>query len=293
MSKEIAFFDLDNTLWYIKSDIWLIDKNDPSTPIIKISAVEFALINSGIYVKDNLEINYNGETFFISNDMFERIRRKSKNIKLSSLGISYSEYFDEEILNNKNVTFLLDNIKHLIGKNVEIGVLTARSDRRKHANLLNKLRLILKNYGLEIDRIYFVSESIKVIANNGLIYDKNKILIEHLVGLKIENDHFVPIKKESYDKVYFYDDVKSNFMSANSLQDYFDFLVSNSDDECVEFINSRLENKKIYLINNLITNNQVNPFETQIIELKRTIKYPIKVIDNRLTIKFEKFNKFL
>ena len=34
MSKQISFFDLDNTLWYIKSDIWLINKNKPSIPII-------------------------------------------------------------------------------------------------------------------------------------------------------------------------------------------------------------------------------------------------------------------
>lgn len=292
MSKEIAFFDLDNTLWYIKSDVWLIDKKNPSVPILKISPVEFTLINSGIYVKDNLNVEYNGETFYISNDILERVRRKNKNIKISSLGISYAENFDNDILNNKNVIFLLDNIKHLIGKNVEIGVLTARSDRKKHANLLNKLRIKLKEYGLEINKIYFVSEFIKIMSDDSFIYDKNKVLIEHLVGLTIEKDHFVPLKKEKYEKVYFYDDNRFNFMNSTSLQEYFDFLVLNSDDECVEFIKNRLNNKKIYLINNLITNNQVNPFDTKIIELKPPIKYPLKVSDDKLTIKFEKFRNY-
>ena len=66
MNKELAMFDLDNTLWYIKSDIWVIDKNNPSVPILKISPIEFALIRSGIYVKDDILIEYNGESFFIS-----------------------------------------------------------------------------------------------------------------------------------------------------------------------------------------------------------------------------------
>jgi len=291
--REIAFFDLDNTLWFIKSDIWVIDKNKPSKPILKISPIEFALIRSGIYNKDGVLLEYNGESFYISNDMLERIFRKAKSVRVSNLGISYAEYFDDEILNKKNVQLLLNNIKHLIGKNVEIGVLTARSDRKKHANLLNKLRFKLKEYGLEINKIYFVSETIK---SNGYLdkvtYDKNKILLEHLVGLTIEEKTFVPIKKESYDKVYFYDDIKSNIMSANNLQEYFDFLIRNSDSECVEYINNRLDNNNLILVNNLITNNEVNPFEKTIVELKPPVKFPIKVVDKKLTVKFENFRKY-
>ena len=293
MNKELALLDLDNTLWYIKSDIWVIDKDKPNVPILKISPIEFALIKSGIYLKDDIPIDYNGEVFYISRDILERIQRKNKNIRFINLGISYSEFFDDDILNKKEVQLLLNNIKHLIGKNIEIGVLTARSDRKKHANLLNKLRLKLKEYGLEITKIYFVSESIRTVGyQDKLIYDKNKVLLEHLIGLTIEDNHFVPIKKEGYNKVYFYDDVKSNFMNTNSLQDYFDFLVRNSDDECIEYINNRFENNTLTLSNNLITNNEMNPFETKIIKLNKPIKYPIKTSNNKLTVKFENFKKY-
>ena len=291
MSKEIAFFDLDNTLWYIKSDVWVIDKNKPSIPILKISPVEFALIKSGIYVNDEIPIDYNNERFFISRDMMERIQRKNKNIRLGNIGISYVEFFDEDILNKKDVQLLLNNIKQLIDKNIEIGILTARSDRKKHAVLLNKLRIKLKEYGLEISKIYFVSESIRAIGyQDKVIYDKNKILLEHLVGLSIDDNHFAPIKKEAYDKIYFYDDVKSNILNVNNLQEYFDFLVRNSDEECIEFVNNRLQNDLI-LVNNLVTNNELNPFDTNIIKLKSPIKFPIKVSDNKLTVKFENFRK--
>ena len=292
MNREICFFDLDNTLWYIKSDIWVIDKDKPSEPILKISPVEFALIKGGIYTKDDILIEYNNEKFYISKDMMERILRKKK-IRFGNIGISYVEFFDDDILNKKEVQLLLNNIKHLIGKNVEIGVLTARSDRKKHANLLNKLRVKLQEYGFEIEKIYFVSESIRATNfSDQVIYNKNKVLLEHLVGLTIEDNHFVPIKKDAYNTVSYYDDVKSNILNTNGLQDYFDFLIRNSDTDSLEFITNRLKNNTLTLVNNLITNNEVNPFETTKIVLKTPIKFPIKVVDNKLTVKFENFKKF-
>jgi hypothetical protein len=291
-NSEILFFDLDNTLWYVKSDIWVIDKNKPSVPILKISPVEFTLIRNGIYNKDGYLIEYNGESYYISKDMVERIERKRK-IRLKDVGISYAEFFDEDILNKKDVQLLLNNIKHIIGKNVEIGVLTARSDRKKHSNLLNKLRINLKEYGLEIDKIYFVSETIKGGGYfDQVLYDKNKVLLEHLIGLTIEDKKFIPIKKDAYNKVYFYDDIKSNIISTSNIQDYFDHLVLNSDDECVEYINNRLENNDIVLVNNLVTNNELNPFETSVIKIEPPIKYPIRVSDKKLTVKFENFRKY-
>ena len=289
MNKEIAFFDLDNTLWYISSDVWVIDKDNPAKPIMKISPIEFALIKGGIYVKDDILIDYNNESFFISKDMLERIQRKKK-IRLGNIGISYREFFDEEILQKKEVKLLINNIKHLIGNNkVDIGVLTARSDRKKHTPLLNKLRLKLKEYGLEITKIYFISDTVKTVGyQDKVTYDKNRVLLEHLVGLTIEDDKFIPVKKMSYNKIHFYDDIKSNFLSVNKLQDYFDFLVRNSEDEVIEYINNRLKNNLV-LHNNLITNNEVNPFETNIIKLEAPIKFPMKVSNNKLTVKFEKF----
>lgn len=289
MSRELALFDLDNTLWYIHSDIWVIDKSKPEVPIIKISPIDFALIKSGIYIKDNYPIEYNGETFYISNDIYEKLGRKIRYPKLSKFGISYSEFFDEEILNKKEVKLLLHNIKHLIGKDVEIGVITARSDRRRHAPLLNKLREKLAEHGFSIDKIYFVSESIRMVGLTGKItYNKNKVLLEHMLGLTIKDDHFIPIKKDMYDKVYFYDDVRQNIMSTNAIQEYFDTLVRKSDDEVVEYINERL---KIHpqLITNLVSNNEANPFETHIITLRTPTKFPIQM--DKITTKFENFKK--
>ena len=274
--KEIAFFDLDNTLWYIKSNAWVILKDKPGKPIMKIGNLEFTLIKNGVYINDSNIIEFNNEKYFVSNDFVERIQRYKKNIKLSEVGISYAEYFDEEILNKKEVTFLLDNIKHLIGTNIELGLLTARTDRSKHAELLNKLRVKLQEYGFEISKIYFVEDRLRFIGSSDKVaYDKNKVLLEHLIGLEIEDNKFIPIKKDAYNRVYFYDDVQQNFLSVNSMQEYFQQLMSKSDDEVVEYIKNRLKSQTLLLMNNLITNNQINPFDTKIIKLREPFKYPI------------------
>jgi len=154
-----------------------------------------------------------------------------------------------------------------------------------------KIQRKLNEYGFEITKIYFVSETIRLGWKDSVVYNKNKVLLEHMIGLTIEDEKFIPIKKDSYDKVYFYDDQINNFMSINQLQEYFDFLVRNSDDDCVDFINNRLS-KNIELSNNLISNNEENPFKTNILRLNPPIKYPLKVSDNKLTVKFENFKYF-
>ena len=286
--KEIAFFDLDNTLWYIHSDIWIIEKEKPNIPLFKINPIEFSLIKNGIYVKDNFPIEYNDETYYISKDIYEKLKMKIKNIKLNKLGISYVEFFDENVLSKKSVQLLLNNIKHLVGKNIEIGVLTARTDRKKHAVLLNKLRKNLLEYGLTIDKIYFVSDSVRLVSGK-ITYNKNKILLEHMMGLTIEDNKFIPIKKDAYSKVYFYDDIVQNIRSANSIQEYFDDIIKRCDDDVIEYVNERIKSMPT-LITNLVSNNELNPFETKIIKLRPSIKYPIRVDDNKLTTKFDLFS---
>lgn len=275
--KEICFFDLDNTLWYVKSRVWVIHKNDPSKPIMKINNQEFTLIKNGVYISDNNVIKFDGNKYFVSDDFVKRLQRKRKNIKLSDVGISYAEHFDEDILNKKDVQFLLDNIKHLIGTGMEIGLLSARTDRNIHAEMLNKLRLKLKEYGFEISKIYFVSNRIRFGSSDDITYNKNDVILEHLIGLEIDENKFIPIKKDAYNRIYFYDDAKHNFLTVNDMQSYFEELLYNSEDEVVQYIQNRLEDETLIIVNNLITNNQVNPFDTKIIKLRKPIKYPISV----------------
>ena len=89
MEKEIAFFDLDGTLWNIKNeDVWIIDKEKPYKPVVILNNLEFSLIKAGKFVKDELPLEYNGQKYFISKDLFEIIKKKSGSENIERFGIS-------------------------------------------------------------------------------------------------------------------------------------------------------------------------------------------------------------
>jgi FMN phosphatase YigB (HAD superfamily) len=52
--KEIHFFDLDGTLWNIDSKVWIVDKENPKLPLLKLDKSEFELIKNGVYKKDDI-----------------------------------------------------------------------------------------------------------------------------------------------------------------------------------------------------------------------------------------------
>lgn len=274
MTNELALFDLDGTLWNLKNDdIWIIDKDNPYKPIITISDIEFSLIKNGNYINDHIQLNYNGKTFYISNELFNLIKFKAKSENPERFGISFMPKIKKELLNKKEFDILLKNIEHLrYNKFVDIGLLTARSNQKNHSDLLNKLRIELNKIGIDIKKIFFV-------GSKGYISSpikKLNVILEHLIGLKIDGNKFVYLKQDWYKKVSFYDDDIKNIDYCDDIQDYFNDILKNTDDELYNIIIDRIENYDIILETNLVTNNDLNKFKKNKIKLKMPNRYPIQ-----------------
>lgn len=276
MNKKIAFFDLDGTLWNIHSDIWIIDKERPYKPVMKIPSLDFSLIRNGMYQRDELPLDYNGQKFYISKELFNKIQKKTKSQNINRFGISFNNFYDKSILNKSKVDYLLDNIEHLRGKkDVAIGLLTARSNKVTHSDVINDLRLKLKDMGISLDKIYFVGDKFKVYYDEDSSLKKVHILLEHLIGFKIKDSKFVSLRQDWYPEVHFYDDLKGNIEYANDVQKVLNDLVKNTDDDLLSIIVERINTNNIKLINYLITNNDVNRFEMNKIEIVEPDKFPI------------------
>lgn len=287
MNKKIHFFDLDGTLWNIHSDIWVIDKEKPHKPVLKIPSLEFSLIKNGIYQKDNLPLDYNGQKFYISKEIFNKIHKKTRSENLNRFGISFNDFNDKKILNKSKVDYLLDNIEHLRGKkDVKIGLLTARSNEKTHSDVVNNLRLKLKDMGISIDKIYFVGDKFKVHYDADASLKKVYILLEHLIGFKIKNNKFVSLRQDWYPEVHFYDDHKGNIDYANDVQVILNDLVKGTDDDLLHIIIERINTNDIKLYNYLITNNEVNRFDINVIDIEEPDKFPI------FEKKIESYNDF-
>jgi len=274
MNKKIAFFDLDGTLWNNGNEIWIIDKEHPSKPVMVLNPIEFALIKKGHYVKDDIVLDYNGQRYYISEELSKRLQKKSRTENMERFGISLMPLVSRELLNKSKIEFLLKNIEHLrFNKHIDIGILTARSNQRTNSDILNKLRLELQNIGINIDKIYFVGEDV----NKGQNYiNKINVLIEHLVGFKIKNGRFVSLKQDWYKTVDFYDDDTQNIHYANDIQKFFDEILRKTDDEIFHIITQRLEVEKLTLNNYLVTSNDLNKFVESSVVLQKPVRFPIR-----------------
>ena len=275
IQDKINFFDLDGVLWESKSKIWIVDKEDTSKPILRLDKQESANILSGLYFKENLKIEYNGEEFFISQKLFNKIERKKK-VSIERLGFSWIEFTDSKYINNTKIKFLLKNITHLRDKNNLIRILTGRAYQDRHAKILNSLRKSLLDIGIEIYKIYFVSKKFFFKHSEEISLNKSHVLLEHMLGIKIEDGKFIPKKQDWYSEVHFYDDNKMNIDYANDIQVLFDRIMKNTDDELFLTIIERIKNNKIKLVNHLVTGNEANRFYSSEVTLTEPIRFPIK-----------------
>jgi len=274
MIKHICFFDLDDTLWQNDYEVWIIDKNNPVKPVLILDPIEFALIKKGHYKKDNILLDYNGQKYWIGEQLSKKLQKRLKTENMERFGVSLMPMVDRNLLNKSELEFLTKNIEHLSNnKFIEIGILTSRSNQRNNSDLLNKLRLQLKNIGLDIKKIFFVGESVTKGQN---YMNKITILLEHLVGFKIKKGKFMLLKQDWYPRVDFYDDDPQNIHYANDIQKFFEEIIRKSDDEVFHIIMERLSSQRLILKNYQVTTNDTNRFIESTVELKKPVRFPIR-----------------
>ena len=290
MNKSIHFFDLDNTLWKLNVRAWLILKDKPNSPLIKLNKIQLDEILNGVHKKEENIIEYNGNQYWISDEIFDRIKKIRNKIELTDIGLSFIEFTNPLYYND--ITFLVENIRHLINgeDDIDIGILSSRYNIENDNELLLILKNKLEDLGLELNKFYYISNYFETKNTNRINNDKMKILLEHMVGYHIENNHFVPIKQDTYEEIHFYDDELQNIDVVNNIQYYFDQYLRNTDDEIFIKIKNKIDNKIPIIYTHLVTNNKLNKYKTTKIELKQPINYAIKV-DEKLIFKFKDFIK--
>ena len=289
MNKILHLFDLDGTLWSVKNNAWIIKKDTPNKPILKLAQGELTLILSGVYLNDEIDINYNGKKYWISEKLFKKIKKIKPNIEKDDLGLSFYEHIDSKYFDNLKI--YKENIRHLINvDNVDVGILSARFSHEKDRHLLMSLKKELNDIGINIDKFYYVGDYFLPNVNMNINVRKANILLEHIVGFHIEKDKFVPIIQDLYEEVHFYDDEPHNIFVANDIQEMLDDYLKNTEDEVFRKIIHNIKTNKPTLYNNLITNNSLNRFKTTKVILNEPVKLPIVMHEQRI-FDFKNFKK--
>lgn len=262
------FFDL-NSLITMNSKVWIVNTRTPNKPLIRISKSEFNLLRKGVYKRDNINFNIDGQTYWLSEELFNKIKIKSKNnnVNISELAFSMQEFMNKDIIENGDFTIHLENIRHLKNSQDDIYVICSKNSKRSYESLIEKLEEKLLDFGLKIKNFYFISETFYNRDRDDIVHKKVRLVLQHIIGLKTADTKFTKEEITKYDEVSLYDDDINTIKLSKGINDVLQFLVKNSDDEIKDKIKEVLKMEECELIINQVTFNKVNPFITTKVEL--------------------------
>jgi len=268
------FFDLD-TLMYVKGEAWIVDKDNPSIPLMKISRSDFNLIESGIYRKQNNKIEFNGKTFWLPTNLFNKLKIKSKSNKsdFGNLAISLQEFINKSIIDELKIELKLDTISTLKNTQDDIYIICSKQTRRNYQSVIEKLEKELLDMGLKITNFYFINENLYRLDNDEVRFKKMRLLLQHLLGYKTDGLKFIDQSLKRYDKVFFYDNEIDTLKIIDEMNYLLDSILTQTDKGLKEVIKEDLQEYKPTIIVNKITDNLYNKVESKKITLTLTKIY--------------------
>ena len=269
VSNTAFFFDI-NSLITTKSKVWIVDKDKPNKPIIRIPKSDFNLIKKGVYRKDNIKFEIQGESYWISKDLFEQIKIKCKNLNLniSRLAFSMQEFMNKDIIENNDFTIHLENIRHLKNTSGDIYIICSKNTKNNYELIISKLEDKLKEIGLVVKSYYYISETFYNRDEDDINNKKVRLLLQHIIGLKTEVDKFTHTEITKYDIISFYDDEARVIELAKNANNVLQFLIENSEDLVKDRVKEILKESQCELVINQVTFNKVNLFVTSKVELQ-------------------------
>ena len=275
-------FDI-STLIQIRGKVWIVSKKNPNTPILKIDQSDFNLIKKGVWKKTGTQLRISDTYYYITNDLFESIKIKCKkmNLNITDLSFSMQEFMNPDIIKDLDIKIIKEHLVYLKNSPDDIYIICSKNTKLNIQPTIKKLEEYLMELGLSVKNYYFISETFYNRNEDKIAHKKIKVLLQHLIGLKTNNDQFTDEEVTQYDEVFFYEDDISTIKLTKISNDILKFLFDNSTDEIKEKINECL-NKDLILNLNEVTYNKVNPFKVN----------KIKLTINKVFKTFESFNNF-
>jgi hypothetical protein len=277
------FIDLEIIL-KLESKPWIVDKNNPNVPILKIEKSDFNLYQSGIYKSHGNKLNFNGKTFWLPNEFMNLLKIKTKKLKIdiSNLGISMQEFLNPEV--SKNIDFDLDMsiFNNVINTNDDIYIICSKNNKSIFENQILQLEEELKELGLSIKKYYFISETFYNKNEDNISYLKSKLLLQHLLGLKTDGDILTSEKIDDYNQITYYDDNLKSISLAKDLNKLLESLLLKTSSDIKLTVKDKIKNDDNFLIIKEYTHNKANKFN----------EFQIQLEYSNIVKSFENFNRF-
>lgn len=277
------FYDIDSIVT-IDNQAWVVDKNKPNIPIMKITKSDFNLIMNGIYKSQGNKIEFNGKTFWLPNDLINTLKIKAKNYKsnFGDLVISLQEFMNKDLIQNLEFYLNLDVLSELKNKTDDIYIICSKQTRNNYEPMIIKLIESLKEEGILIKNFYYINDNFYNHDADSVKYKKMRLLIQHLLGYKTEGNKFIDDEIVRYDKIQYYDNNYDTLKLADDINSFLEVVISNTDYGLRDVISENIQDFKPLLEVTKINDNLMNRYETKKVYL--TLSRIIKTFESYTSI---------
>lgn len=253
-----------------ESKPWVVDKNSPNIPLLKMEIHDFNLFKSGVYKSQGNKLSFNGEEFWISNEYMNKIKLKCKNkkIDISNLAISLQEFLNKELIENIPFSIDLNILKKIVNTNDDIYVICSKNKKQSFENQIKRLESDLEKIGLKVKKYYFISETFSNKNEDDISYNKVKLILQHLIGLKADGNKLSSDIIDDYDTIYFYEDNKKTIDLSKKINEVLEKLLILTDNSVKKLVKDRIKNNNNLLVINEYTHNMANKFNEFLIHLE-------------------------
>lgn len=266
MEINSHIFHID-TILDIDRRIWIIDKKNPSYPLLKLSEWEFNLIKSNIFQSKNNRIKFNGEYYYLDTELINRIKIASKNnFDITNLSFSMREYLDKNIIDNLKYTIKFTNLKHLKNSSDDIYIIYPEWMKVKYDKIIDKKTDKLKEHGFNIKGIYWIDEYFYTKDTDLNVFKRGLIITTHLSGYIVKNDVF-DSEFTKYNNVTYYE---NNDIVIDNLKNNIKNIFKDVYDKSDVVISKSLD---VTLVS--VTNNEFNPFKESTVSV-----YTSKIVES-------------
>jgi nitrogen regulatory protein PII-like uncharacterized protein len=261
-------FDID-VLITIDSKPWVIDKNNPNIPLLKLSKSDFNLIKNGVYKSQGNKLEYNGKTFWLPNVLFNKIKviAKNKKIGITDIAISMQEFLNKDVIENVKYDINYDAISHLKNKSDDVYLICSINTERNYKIMIDRLLEKLADEGILIKKFYYLNETFYNGNNDNVIFKKGTICLQHLVGYEIKNEVFIDKPINKYSKLYFYDDDFDTLKITSEINSFLSTILSKTEIGLKEVVKEDIVDDSAILVVNKIASNKYNKFITSEVKL--------------------------
>lgn len=263
------FIDIE-TVVTSDAKVWIVDKSKPSVCILRIDQSDFNLIKKGIYRNQGNRVTFAGVDYFLPDEIMGRVKIKCKvmNANSSNLAFSMREFLDSDLIDSTNHTLDVDVLRHLKNTQDDVYFICSRNTKKAYEVVIKKLESKLEDLGIVPKNYYFISETFYERDEDATSFDKVRLLLQHLVGLKTDGRKFVDEEVAVYDTVNFYDEDARTCQLALDASSMLHLIVQNSDSALKPIIMNRIKSVAPALVVNVVTANKVARLSSKTVKLE-------------------------